>query len=445
MAEISDKLFDRRQFLAAMGLMTAGVCVGCRSSRVSENPASVDKPNIIVILSDDQGYADASCYEHAKEVSTPNIDSLAKDGVRLTDGYVSCASCAPSRAGLLTGRYQQRFGFYDNPYAEHGVFRDQTTIAQLLKDAGYATAIVGKWHLGSQPENHPNSKGFDEFYGFLGGGHDYFNLEMKRNPIYRNDEIIVHGEKGYLTDVLSREAAEFVDRHSSRAPFFLYLAYNAVHKPEQAPEKYLRMFNTADERRDSYLARLASLDEGIGVVLAALKRNGVYDNTLVFFLSDNGGTGAGADMGILRGGKGSFYEGGIRVPFIVSWPRQLPAGKVCSEPIISLDVLPTAVAVAGGELPKDRIIDGHNMIPALLGKIDGPLHKAFFWTYADPATWAVRRGKWKLVCIDDRLKLYDLESDIAEKMDLAKQDPDLVRELKEAYVAWNKGLKQEKD
>jgi arylsulfatase A-like enzyme len=437
---------NRRRFLVTAGSTIGGICFGRSACSESEHSdGSGDKPNIIVILSDDQGYADVSCYDHAQEVNTPNIDILARDGVRLTDGYASCPVCAPTRAGLLTGRYQQRFGIYYNSDVPNSAFGDEITVAQVLKKYGYATGIVGKWHLGSTPEKHPNSKGFDEFYGFLGGGHKYFDLDQEGNPLYRNNEI-VRGEKGYLTDVFTREAVSFIDRHGKTGKsFFLYLPYNAPHKPEEAREKYLKKFNTGDPTRDNYLARLASLDEGIGKVLNALMRNGIYDDTLVFFLSDNGGTSAGADNGILRGGKCTFYEGGIRVPFIVSWPKRLPAARVCSVPIISLDVFPTAVAAAGGKMPGGRTYDGKNMMPALAGKTSEALHDSLFWDTGRGA-WAVRHGKWKLVCSDGaKYELFDLDVDLDETKDLADKKPELVERLKKLHDEWKKemGSRQE--
>jgi len=432
---------NRRRFLVTTGLTIGGICFG-RSARCEpeHSDGSGGKPNIIVILSDDQGYADVSCYDHAQEVDTPSIDILARDGVRLTDGYASCPVCAPTRAGLLTGRYQQRFGIYYNSDVPASTFDKEITVARVLKNCGYATGMVGKWHLGSDSGKLPYNKGFDEFFGFLGGGHKYFDLDQKGNPLYRNNEI-VRGEKGYLTDVFTREAVSFIDRHGKTTkPFFLYLPYNAPHKPEEAREKYLKKFDTGDPTRDNYLARLASLDEGIGKVLDALTRNGVYDNTLILFLSDNGGTSAGADNGILQGGKCTFYEGGIRVPFLISWPNRLPAGRVCSVPIISLDIFPSAIAAAGGNMPVDRIYDGRNMLAVLEGKTKGPLHDSLFWD-TGRGSWSARHGNWKLVCPDgSNCELYDLQVDLCETHNLAQHRPNMVRKLKKLHESWRKQM-----
>jgi arylsulfatase A-like enzyme len=394
------------------------------------------RPNIVLIVSDDQGYADVSCYDHPQEVSTPNIDRLATEGVRLTDGYASAYVCAPTRAGLLTGRYQQRFGFYTGGDSRVGLPLSEVTVADLLKKEGYATGVVGKWHVGLEPEYRPLQRGFDEFYGFLGhGAHDYFELQIttEHNSIYRNDKPI--NDTGYLTDNLAREAVSFIERHHRR-PFFLYLPFNAVHWPLQAPDDYVKRFNTGDENRDIYLAMLTSMDEAIGKVLDALKRTGADGNTLVIFFSDNGGARKNfANNGVLRDYKQTVYEGGIRVPFIVSWPGKLPRAAVCSEPVISVDIMPTILSAAGVGLPGDRVYDGKDMLAALRGETTEPLHRALFW-YDGTQQWAVRAGKWKLLSRKGSLELHDLEADISEKHNLAARRPDVVEELEGMYAEW---------
>ena len=394
------------------------------------------RPNIVLIVSDDQGYADASCYDHPPEVSTPNIDRLAAEGVRLTDGYASAYVCAPTRAGLLTGRYQQRFGFYTGGDSRVGLPLSEVTVADLLKKEGYATGVVGKWHVGLEPEYRPLQRGFDEFYGFLGhGAHDYFKLQITNeyNSIYHNDKPI--NDTGYLTDNLAREAVSFIERHHRRR-FFLYLPFNAVHWPLQAPQDYIRRFNTGDKNRDIYLAMLMSMDEAIGKVLDALKRTGADGNTLVIFFSDNGGaTRNSADNGILRDYKQSVYEGGIRVPFIVRWPGNLPKAVVCSEPVISVDIVPTILAAVGVRLPSDRVYDGKDMLPVLRGETKEPLHRALFW-YDGADQWAVRAGRWKLLSRKGSLELYDLQADISEKHNLAADQLDVLEELKGIYAQW---------
>jgi arylsulfatase A-like enzyme len=433
-------LLSRREFVSWAACGAASLLLP-RSVASAESPSSCNRrPNMVLIVSDDQGYADISCYDHPGDVNTPNMDRMAKEGVRLTNGYASAPVCAPTRAGLMTGRYQQRFGFYTASDSRAGMPVTEITIARLLKQQGYVTGVIGKWHLGYETPYHPLKRGFDEFYGFLGhGGHDYFDLKI-RDPvtaIYRNDEPV--NETGYLTQNFTREAVSFIERHHEK-PFFLYLPYSAVHAPMQAPEEYVERFNTGDKERDIYLAMLACMDDGIGEVLGALQRTGVDDNTLVVFLSDNGGAlPRGANNGVLRAGKHSVYEGGIRVPFTLRWPGQLPARTVCSEPVICQDVYTTILAAASVKPPGDRIIDGKNMLPVLGGQTSRPLHDSLFWAWLRPNTdeeWAIRRGKWKLLSNRGSIELYDLEADIGETKDLARQEPELVKELTKIFKEW---------
>jgi arylsulfatase A-like enzyme len=368
------------------------------------------------------------------------MDRLANDGVRLTNGYASAYVCAPTRAGLLTGRYQQRFGFYTASDSRTGMPASEVTIADLLKKRGYATAVIGKWHLGLEPQYRPLRRGFDEFYGFLGhGAHDYFNLKItdEYTSIYRNEKLI--DDTGYLTQNLAREAVSFVERNRGQ-PFFLYLPFNAVHMPLQAPREDIKRFNTGDENRDVYLAMLAQMDDAIGEVLDALERTGADKNTLVVFFSDNGGARANfANNGVLRDYKQTVYEGGIRVPFIVKWPGTLPKGSTCDEPVICLDVFATICAAAGVRLPAGRIYDGKNMLPALRGQMKEPLHDALFW-YDGTEQWAVRVGKWKLLSRRGSLELYDLDVDVSEKHNRADDNPQVVRKLKALYDDWRSQL-----
>ncbi|UCG60217.1 MAG: sulfatase-like hydrolase/transferase [Phycisphaerales bacterium] len=427
---------SRRGFLKRC----AGVGAACfLPGRMLGSPTD-DRPNIVLIVSDDQGYADISCYDHPKGVSTPSMDRLAKEGVRLTNGYASAYVCAPTRAGLLTGRYQQRFGFYTGGDSRTGMPTSEVTIAELLKGQGYATAVIGKWHVGLEPQYRPLRRGFDEFYGFLGhGAHDYFKLKItdEYTSIYRNDKPI--NDTGYLTQNLAREAVSFIERHRSQ-PFFLYLPFNAVHWPLQAPQEDIKRFNTGDENRDVYLAMLTQMDDAIGEVLDALERTGAGKNTLVIFFSDNGGARKNfANNGVLRDYKQTVYEGGIRVPFIVRWPGKLPKGTTCDEPIISLDVLPTICAAAGGKLPADRIYDGKNMLPTLRGRMREPLHDALFW-YDGAEQWAVRVGRWKLLSRKGSLELYDLDADISEKHNVATDKPQVAKRLKDLHDDWRSQL-----
>jgi arylsulfatase A-like enzyme len=430
---------NRRDFLTKC--LAAGVS-GFVLPRCASGRRAAGRPNIVLIVSDDQGYADVSCYDHPAEVSTPNIDRLAQDGVRLTDGYASAYVCAPTRAGLLTGRYQQRFGFYTGGDSRIGLPLSELTVADLLKEQGYATAVVGKWHVGIEPEYRPLRRGFDEFYGFLGhGAHDYFDLKItdEYTSIYRNNQPI--NDTGYLTHNLARQAVSFIERHHKQ-PFFLYLPFNAVHWPLQAPRQDIERFDTGDKSRDTYLAMLACMDEAIGRVLNALKQTGVDENTLVIFFSDNGGARKNfANNGILRDYKHSVYEGGIRVPFIVRWPGKLPSGTVCSQPVISLDIMPTILSAAGVALPNDRVYDGKNMLGVLRAESKKPLHEALFW---DDGTdlWAVRAGKWKLISRTGRLELYNLETDISEKRNLVSQELQVVNRLRDLHTAWRAQMRE---
>ncbi len=393
-------------------------------------------PNVVLILSDDQGYADISSYDHPPEVRTPNLDRIAEQGIRFTSGYASAYVCAPTRAGLLTGRYQQRYGFYTASDSRLGLPLGEITLAELLRGAGYATGVFGKWHLGITPEYHPLRRGFDTFYGFLGhGAHDYFDLKRSspHNSIYRDWETI--DDTGYLTDNLAREAVAFIERHVEN-PFFLYLAFNAVHFPLQAPEADIRRYATGNPGRDIYLAMLHRMDAAVGAVLDALDRHKLSARTLVIFLSDNGGARNNhASNGALRDFKHSVYEGGIRVPFLISWPGQLPANTVFHQPVTCLDILPTICAAAGIRLPPDRVYDGRNLIPYLRGEAPGAVHEALFWD-GDEGKTAVRAGRWKLVCHRGQAELYDLENDLGEKRNLASRRPDVVRRLEARFAQW---------
>ena len=397
--------------------------------------AAAERPNIVVILTDDQGYADVGYNpHHPKEVSTPHTDSLAREGVICTQGYTSGHVCSPTRAGLMTGRYQQRFGIYTAGEGGSGVPLDEVFLPQYLKPAGYVCGALGKWHMGLTVEYNAVNRDFDEFYGFMGrGAHDYFDLSISDHPIYRGLEPIE--DKGYLTDRITEEAVSFIRRHQDER-FFLYVAYNAVHAPPQAPEEDIK-HETGDEIRDTLMAMLKHLDNGVGEIVGALKRENLFEDTLLFYLTDNGGAAAmHANNAPLRGFKQQDYEGGIRVPFIVSWPAQLPRGTACDVPVFSIDILPTALAAARVSLPTDTVLDGKNILPALKGQVD-QVHDHMFWSSGGrEGKWAVRSGKWKLVGQKDLLELFDLEADIGETTDLSKQESQKVAELTRLHDAW---------
>jgi arylsulfatase A-like enzyme len=416
------------------------------------------KPNILVIVADDLGYADIGIHG-AKAVPTPNIDKLAKSGVRCTSGYVSAPYCSPSRAGLLTGRYQTRFGHEFNPHvgpeAKLGLPLDQVTIANLLRSVGYTTAAIGKWHLGFSKDHHPQSRGFDEFFGFLVGGHNYAlrkDIEPKISNVYSNNHIHRGREPqkidGFATDLFTNEAIGFVKRNKEK-PWFLYLAYNAVHTPLEISEKLKDRLpaDVKDPARRGYLALLLGLDDSVGRIMAHLHESGADENTLIIFISDNGGSGLAPflayNSGInlpLRGYKGQTLEGGIRVPFFVAWRGKLPAEKTYDHPVIALDILPTACALTGVKAPKN--VDGVNLMPHLSGEKKTAPHEALYWRFGPQK--AIRKGDWSLVEFRDFEKksnsgwqLFNLAKDIGQKNDLAAKRPDLVKELSQAWQNWD--------
>jgi len=404
------------------------------------------RPNVIVIVADDLGYADVGCQGLSRDVKTPHLDSLAAAGVRFTNGYVSGPLCSPTRAGLLTGRYQQRFGFEynDGPQVREafGLPVDQVTVARALQDAGYATGMAGKWHLGHRPEMHPTRRGFGTFFGFLGGAHTYNGVGRGPNAVQRGTEPVQTVD--YLTDAFTREAVEFVDREAkAQKPFFFYLAYNAVHTPMQAPPRYLERFpNVTDEKRRSMLAMLSALDDGVGQVLAKLREHKLEENTLIFFLSDNGGPtqGNGSLNTPLRGVKSTLWEGGVRVPMLAQWKGTLPAGKVYDQPVIQLDIAPTVLAAAGVPPPRDVRLDGVDIVPFLTGRDSGTPHDALYWRYDEQ--WAVRSGSYKLTRADTTRApmLFDLSKDPGESADLAAREPEAVQKLQAKYDQWSKSL-----
>jgi arylsulfatase A-like enzyme len=439
----------RREFLRTVGaaglaVAAAGLLPECVSALLSK--AARRKPNIIIILADDLGYADLGC-QGCKDIPTPNIDSLAKNGVRFTDAYVSCPVCSPTRAGLMTGRYQERFGHEFNPgpaqaaSATFGLLKTEKTVAERLKALGYATGIVGKWHLGFRQGYRPTERGFDEFFGFLGGAHPYLASGANAsNPIMRGTT--PSEEKEYLTDAFNREALAFVERHQ-REPFFLYLPYNAVHTPLQASAKREQRFEgIADQKRRTFATMLAALDDGVGDLLKKLRAHGIEDNTLIFFLSDNGGpTPTNTSRNDpLSGYKAQVLEGGIRVPFIAQWKSRLPKGKVCREPVIALDILPTAIVTGGGEIAPEWELDGVDLTPYLTGAKSGPVHRQLYWRFGQQR--AIRAGDWKLIRQRDSeaYRLYNLADDVGEKHDLAGEMPDKAKELNTAYDEWNAHL-----
>jgi arylsulfatase B len=437
------------------------------------------RPNVILIVADDLGYGELGCYGN-RDVPTPHIDSLARNGVRFTSGYITAPFCAASRAGLLTGRYQTRFGFEFNPIgpqnAEPGIGLPlgERTLADALREAGYATGLVGKWHLGGTARFHPERRGFDEFFGFLHEGHYYVPppwnghvtwLRRKTlpdggqgrwtspdgrtiwsthlgsfEPDYDADNPLLRGsqpaqESENLTDAFTREAEQFIARRAAQ-PFFLYVPYNAVHSPLQAPDAWLKKFaHLPDIQRRLFAAMLAQLDDGVGRILARLRADGLEERTLVVFLSDNGGptrelTSSNAP---LRGEKGQLLEGGIRVPMLMQWKGRIPAGREESRMVGSLDIFPTVLAAAG--VPPRAGLDGADLLPHLTSPSESPIRATHYWRVGSQA--AFREGDWKIYRGrgDNAWQLYHLSDDPGEAHNLADREPDRLAQL---IAAWQR-------
>lgn len=410
--------------------------------------ATPSRPNIVVIVSDDQGYADISFNpHHPKEVSTPHLDALARESVFFNQGYISGPVCSPTRAGLMLGRYQQRVGVYSAGDGGRG-FDPTLPIFPAMLPAGTVSMALGKWHLGldeDYPELkwHPVSRGFTESYNFMGrGAHDYFRLTIPKEgdeggPMYRGKQRI--DDQGYLTTRLSEEAVAFIGRNKAK-PFFVYLAYNAVHAPAQAPkediERVRREHPGLSETRTILMAMLRHLDLGVGSVVKKLKDEGLWENTLLFFITDNGGARAmEANNAPLRGAKSTLFEGGIRTPFIVSWPAHFKGGRTIDAPVISLDILPTVLDALGQQPPAGTTFDGKSLLPLLTGKTEKH-HETLYWSTGALGEWAVRRGDWKLHFTRGSEELANLRQDPSEKNNLAAQHPEKVKELKDLYERW---------
>nr|MCU0248393.1 sulfatase-like hydrolase/transferase [Bryobacter sp.] len=394
------------------------------------------RPNIVVIYIDDMGYGQPGCYG-GKLAPTPNFDSLAANGVRFTDGYVSAPVCSPSRVGLMTGRYQARTGHDANtgrPGSE--LLLSEVTMGQYLQRAGYATAIVGKWHLGATPQHLPAARGFDFSVGSVS------NLGEGSGPsFYRGKELLETLPGAPVTSpYYASEACRFIDENRAK-PFFLYLPLNAVHAPHVASPEWIEKFSRIEDRRDrAYAAQIGEMDAAIGTVLDRLRAHRLEENTLVFCLSDNGGAGVQSDKKGLRGGKWNLNEGGVRVSYVAQWKGRIPAGRVESTPVIQLDILPTALAAAGASFQPTNELDGVNLLPLLEGK-GRPNREALYWRFG--VQYAVRAGDWKLVKSSEKEtpRLHNVRQDPQEAKDLAAAEPARAKELQAQWDRWNANMK----
>jgi arylsulfatase A-like enzyme len=443
----------RRFMLAGLGALCAVAVFGPAAVASADRP-----PNLVVILTDDQGYADVG-FNGCRDIPTPHIDRIAQGGVRCTSGYVTYAVCGPSRAGLITGRYQDRFGCSRNPtidpsVANNGVPVSEKNIAELLKPVGYTSMAVGKWHLGTHRDLRPLVRGFDRFYGFLGGGHNYMpemltterieDVDRKwgwySTKVLDNDRPVAIDK--YLTDALSDAAVQFIGDMKDK-PFFLYLAYNAPHGPLQATDKYLKRFaHIGDRKRRTYAAMVAAVDDGVGRVLAELSKQGVDEHTIVFFLSDNGGAKNNGSINLpLRAHKGTPYEGGIRVPFAVRWPGRIPAGMDYHKPVSALDIAATIVAHCGAKPQEGKPLDGVDLVPYLDGTQPGSPHQRLHWRFYDAKRYVVRDGDRKLIVQPEKDdELFDLAADLSEKSNLAAGEAEQIARMRRHIEAWAKPM-----
>ncbi|MFI3288722.1 MAG: sulfatase-like hydrolase/transferase [Rikenellaceae bacterium] len=430
----------------------------CAVTTQATQAADQTRPNIIVILADDLGYNDVG-FTGETPIQTPNLNKLAESGVIFTNGHCNHPFSGPSRAALMSGRYQQRFGFEtnpaydpDNPYM--GISTDEKLFPARLQEVGYTTGIIGKWHLGATELHNPMNRGFDYFYGFLGGGHDYFSINKSKRVWEAYEQELIRNTKpatfdGYITTAFSEDAVRFVEDNKDN-PFFLYLAYNAPHTPLQAPKEDIERYShIEDKRKRTYAAMVDVMDRGIGTVVDALKRNGLYENTIIFFTSDNGGPQEKANSKLssftdntpYRAGKGSTYEGGHHVPYILCWPAKVKGGIEYNYPVNALDISRTAVALAGADAESAPAMEGVNLIPFVTGEEKGAPHEAIFWRSG--SVWAVLGSdgtKQVLGKGNGKPEQYYLPDDLGEENDIinrSKKDIKRAEELKTLWDKWN--------
>lgn len=408
-------------------------------------------PNILVILADDLGYGDINSFNPGSEAITPEMDKLVEKGVRFTNAYVTSSICGPSRASLMTGKYPQQFGFEDNigPFRQSaetvpGIPLSEKIMPEYLKDAGYVTGLIGKWHLGEEDNNmYPNKRGFDEFFGFLGGASGYQIGDNPQRNLLRNG-VPVSNEDEYLTDAFGREAVSFLENHKDEK-FFLYLSFNAVHTPLRATEDYLSKFShIADEGRRTALAMNYAMDVNIGKVMDKLNELGLEENTLVFFYSDNGGYRGHnySDNTPFSGGKTEMREGGIRIPFALSWKGKINPGSTFHEPVCAFDILPTVLSFQNQLQTGLNGLSGVDLLPFINGEKSGSPHAALYWR--QNKQWAMREGNWKLIKPkgQDEMDLYNLSVDKEEQNNVASNNSNQVNAMLVKYQNWASKLMQ---
>lgn len=440
--------------------MSLLLCVGSIATAASpqtalEQDINSQRPNVVIIISDDAGYADFG-FQGSQQMKTPNIDAIANAGVTFTKAYVSAPVCAPSRAGLITGRYQQRFSFEKNLTRpidrQHGIAQSETTLGDYFQAGGYKTAAIGKWHLGSLAKYHPNNRGFDYFYGLIDGHRSYFDHQLKKDSdhfklLQRNGEIVEKPQQGYTTDILTDDALAFIDRNRAQ-PFMLYLSYNAVHTPMDAKREDLAKVDPSisGPKRRKLVAMTTSLDNNVGRITNKLAALDLTDNTVLVFINDNGGaTHNASDNGILRGSKGSTFEGGIRVPFTMAWPGHIEAASIYDQRVISLDLLPTLIEASGlKSIPGAAKMDGVNLLPYLNQDIKAPPHPSLFFKFYSGRAHIKGDWKWAKAKVKDQngkkvLKtfLFDLKSDPAEQTNLIDINKQKAIELKQEWLDWH--------
>ena len=421
--------------IVAIVALSLGIAFVAPSARAAEP----GKPNVLIFLSDDVGWGEYG-FQGNKEIPTPNIDSIASAGVRFTQGYVSGPYCSPTRAGLLTGRYQTRFGHEFNSSASPklGLSLKEKTIADHFKGLGYATCAVGKWHLGGGLDHRPTKRGFDEFYGTL--ANTPFFKPLRFVDSRTSEDVAAPTDPDfYTTDAYAARAVDWLEKNKAK-PWLLYVPFNAQHAPLEAPKKYLDRFaNIQDEKRRTFAGMMSAMDDAVGKILAKVRESGQEEDTLIFFFSDNGGPtrSTTSQNGGLRGFKASTWEGGVRVPFAAQWKGKIPAGKVYEQPIIQLDILPTALAAAGQEFKPEWKLDGVNLLPYLTGQNTARPHESLYWRFGEQ--WAVRHGDFKLVKGNGSPTplLIDLSKDAAEATDLSAANPEKLKELQALYAKWN--------